>query len=76
MRPEVASIRIAWVDIRIEDVTCRRGWCSDSTLQDSLSLLRLLLLAFASRHEEDVKPWLRFFAASALHLVFGVVSRL
>jgi hypothetical protein len=76
MRPEVACIRIAWVDIRTEDVTCRRGGRGDSTLQYPLSLLRLLLLALVSRHEEDVEPWLGFFAATALHLVFGVVSRL
>jgi hypothetical protein len=75
MRPEVACIRIAWVDVRTEDVTCRCGRCGDSTLQ-TLTLLRLLLLAPVSRHEEYAEPWLRFFAAAALHLVFGVVSRL
>jgi hypothetical protein len=76
MRPEVTCIRIAWVDVRTEDVTCRCGGCGDSTLQYSLSLLGLLLLAPVSRHEDDAEPWLRFFAAAALHLVFGVVSRL
>jgi hypothetical protein len=74
MWPEVACIRVARVDVGTEDVTCRRGGCGDSTLQYSLPLLRLLLLAPVSRHEEDVEPWFRFFAAAALHLLFGVVS--
>jgi hypothetical protein len=50
--------------------------CGDSALQYPLSLLRLLLLTLVFGHEEDVETLLRFLAATTLHVVLGVVSRL
>jgi hypothetical protein len=75
MRPEVTSVWIAWVDVRTEDAGDSCGGCGDSTLQNPLSLLRLLLLALVSGHEEDVEAWLWFLTAALLFL-FGVVPRL
>jgi hypothetical protein len=52
------------------------GGCGDSTLQNPLSLLGLLLFALVSGHEEDIETLLRLLAAASLPIMLGVVPRL
>jgi hypothetical protein len=75
MRPKITCVWIAWVDVRTEDVGDYCGGCGDSTLQNPLSLLRLLLFALVSGHEEDIEAWI-WFLTTALLFLFGMVSRL